>query len=851
MPKDSLRNLLEMFPFFFDKSNTSNFYKSQVVTNNRFKDLYNDAFKVYESFRLDKRLLVWKEQVSPYVYKIHFRCGYPNLKTVNIFKNDSLIHVKDFLVEDEHSSFDYVYSYDTRNEFSFIPFPLDEGVGVSPEEQILLDKCLFWRINVDDSHFDVNLNVCLSHLKSVTLYKNGTSIYTDSYEDTSDDTLVEYSYRNTITNTTIDAETGNTAIIDDVFYLEVETYNYSGTLTKYLPGVEPSYITSSRFVIDVETYDEHHLRKGFPENDTILGDEFDHDTSLDRMGKINNIPRKNYINIDTLSEFYRSEPPFNDRGTEDDYHYMQRMLEYNLRLHTTPAPVLEIWKLYGVEATMLNRERLLLKLFDVYKHPHHIEKRIDEHGREYEALLVDEWTPEPWEHKDKFFDDKNRLGAYFFASVNNVRPIIKQPVNFTFKVLNSLAEDISNNHTVDIYLNETLIEEDYEGNQWKCPSDLLDNSDPNLFMFIGKDEYNSTVGTVEITVNVRGCDDADFYVSASGSDSNDGSSTHPFRTIQHALNSVNGLYNLIAVIGEVSMTGPAPVQEDCTIIGCNNAELVNTSSSRFFHVAQGKTLTVGDLTFSIEDQEFSAEIESEIFENENITNESETVILADMNYGILIDDFTADTFIKNLTLNQSTGVLSWVECPKSDFTKLSDFTGVVLDLRLSDDDLVYTSFNPSVNSLDISASEKAMLLNSPYLFLEDRENLVDAVTDIDLDDPYLVVSEYSDDIIYDAAEHGLDEFEYQHIKLTQNSASSSGGNFVVNVTVSGTHLLDGQSIVFKSDSGETITKEYDSSNATFNLTFTRKPLQIITDLKRCISSGVVYIGSDSVLNVDW
>ena len=70
--KDSLKNLMNLFPWFFDKSETSNFYKSQDVTNRRFQELSNDLFKIYESFHLNKRVLIWKDQVESYVYTINF-----------------------------------------------------------------------------------------------------------------------------------------------------------------------------------------------------------------------------------------------------------------------------------------------------------------------------------------------------------------------------------------------------------------------------------------------------------------------------------------------------------------------------------------------------------------------------------------------------------------------------------------------------------------------------------------------------------------------------------------------------------------------------------------------------------
>ena len=157
MPRNSLKKLMDMFPYLFDKRITSNFYKSQDVSNNLFKDLYNNLFKVKESFRLNKRLLIWKEQIVPYAYTINFVSSFPNLKSVKIYKDDNLVHSENFS-DDGTSFFEYFYSYDTRNELLFNnPDEDSEVINVPDEIQELLDKLLFWRIDVDDSHFDVNI----------------------------------------------------------------------------------------------------------------------------------------------------------------------------------------------------------------------------------------------------------------------------------------------------------------------------------------------------------------------------------------------------------------------------------------------------------------------------------------------------------------------------------------------------------------------------------------------------------------------------------------------------------------------------------------------------------------------
>ena len=489
--EDSLEKLFNLFPWFFDKSETSNFYKSQDVTNRRFQELSNDLFKIHESFHLNKRLLIWKEQVEAYKYTIHFVASFPNLKSVTLYKNDDVIYTESFEYEDQVSNFEYSYKGNTVND------------------------------------------------------------------------------------------------------------GYSNLI-----------IPTDTFRIFVETYDEYSLVKGFPENDTILGDEFDHDISLDRIGEFNDIPRKEYIPVN--QDLYpATEPPYNDRLTEDDYHYMERMLEYNLRLHDTPAPILEIWKLYGINATMENRERLLIKMFDLEKHPNFIDNRKDSNGeylkdgdRWFSGTLnsttgeIIEWTPEKWEHKDKFCDYEDNLGEYFFIKTSTRIPVKKQNVIFYFKFLDSLGRPLEGEYTVDIKLDNKTIVSNYVGEQYTLLSTSIPEDKDNDYIITAKNSNGEVIGEIEITISVRGCNNGDFYVSPSGNDNNDGTSrSKPFKTIQKAVNSVNGDQNLIIVLtGEYEITKGIALNQSCMIVGCGSVLIDNFTKNQFFTIPSGGSLVLQDLT---------------------------------------------------------------------------------------------------------------------------------------------------------------------------------------------------------------------------------------------------------------
>ena len=511
-----MQSLIKMFPHLFDKSETSNFFKSQSVTNNVFKGIFQSISDVSDSFRLRKRCCIWKEQSVPYDYVINFVVNYPQLKSVKCYKNDTLLYMEEYLEEDNVNSF--IYSYDSSEENTIV----DENVEDNKEEN-----------EVEDSEIEIPI------------------------------------------------------IPEDTFH------------------------------IIAESYDEIIIKKGFPENDEPLGNIYDHDTSLDEIGALHDIPRKTYI---PTEDYANTEPTYNDRLTEDDYHYMNRIINYVLRVHDTPLPVLEIWKQYGIFSNMINREQYLLKMFDETKHP------FDE-----ETGLVGEWTPMPWEHKDKLCNLQPDLGRFFFVSSNTLSPVKNQGVKFNFKYLNSLAEQLTGDYNVTILLQgeeeDTVLVENYSGEQYTIGSELISDDKPNIFIFnayYGNDLFT----TEELTVNVRGCNTADWYVSTSGSDSGTGKSDDPFATLDKALSMVNGEENLIVLTSGTHSTDHIfNVPYTCTVLGCGDPIITSTDGLKFFRVYQNQSLTIQDLT--LQHDTSSSLIENSNWSNNNKTNNPLYVVLSE------------------------------------------------------------------------------------------------------------------------------------------------------------------------------------------------------------------------------
>lgn len=126
-------------------------------------------------------------------------------------------------------------------------------------------------------------------------------------------------------------------------------------------------IPNPRFHVIVETYNEYTYEKGYPENDILMGNIYDHDTNLDMLGKILGVSRYNHITVNE-SEYPYTIPPYFNKATEDDYYYQERIKTYISRfayyydisnIQYDALPLLEFWKYYGFNPLMKNRKILL------------------------------------------------------------------------------------------------------------------------------------------------------------------------------------------------------------------------------------------------------------------------------------------------------------------------------------------------------------------------------------------------------------------------------------------------------------------------------------------------------------
>ena len=484
---------------------------------------------------------------------------------------------------------------------------------------------LLWKVQEAPFEYDMCFHVSLPDLKSVTVTRHYLEMVVQ--EIVGDDGTVQ------------EMETFEEKH-EDIY---TETYEYTEHINKfeYLESMtSETIIPTDKYTITVETWDEYSTVKGFPENSTMQGNEYDHDISLDYFGNILKFPRRNY-NLVEPGDYPNTVPAYDNQQTEDDYHYLQRLLYYASHLQDTPLPVLEIFKLFSItDAQLLNRSRLICRMTDTSKH---MEDGVYNRG----------WIPQRWEHKDGWceglVDD-----LFLFANVNNNNLLEGQKFNFTFKILNSLGKEVYNNNAYNI-ISETIIEEaekpyiivPYKDNKlfkeglflnsdekWNLKTEDINNTDSTFifkcFKTIEDAQKDTTPDLIihendliseEIYITVRGCNSADWYVDAeNGNDTNTGNSkTNAFKTLKQALKHIEGEKNIISLLNGVYNITPENITENTTITSCPEYNpTITCSDPTFFRVSQNTSLTLKNIRLNYKCCDLYSKFT--VFKNENNVN---------------------------------------------------------------------------------------------------------------------------------------------------------------------------------------------------------------------------------------
>lgn len=520
--RNSIDKLLDQFPYFLNKSTGSNFYKSEWVFNEWFKETYNDLFKSYCGHKLSKPLLVWKTQEKDSEYTMHFTVLLPNLKTVVIYKNGVELYRVEYGYEDNQNSF-YHNILDTCDEIisedsyllyaeSYNEYNLSKGFPENdPTDYISINETI-----MGDLGRKLQISTNVPDVQEVVVKCNGEVLY-NRHDNLNETIIIPQPH------------------INETYYVKATTSN---------PLI-------------------------FYEKRWSKQDSYSHDNSLDELGVFYSMLRKQYSythHTEWVNTYYTStEPSYNNRYTEDDYHYMNRMITYITLYHTTPLPVLELWKLFGITATMENRNDLLCKMYE-------------------EKLHDPNWKPsDDFTHKNLQYVGQDEKTYLLYASVDNTTPFEGVPVTFDLTLYDEFFDLVSMTGSVEVYERsgeQLTLKDTISGNKWVLDTDDLSNNvHAYIFRYYPTGETDF-IESNEILIRIKGCDDADIYVSIYGDDNNNGSKENPVKTVAKAVSLVEDDKNLIFLNkGEYKLSNTLSILKSCTIAHCHDG-LANIVSPR-------------------------------------------------------------------------------------------------------------------------------------------------------------------------------------------------------------------------------------------------------------------------------
>lgn len=532
----SIDKLLEKFPYFLNKSTGSNFYKSEWVFNEWFKEVYNDLFLTYCSQKLSKPLLVWKVQNEPYKYNMCFAVVLNNLKTVIIYQNDVIVYREDYGPEDNQNSFYHVLNGVCEDNIipddsfllyveSYDEYVLCKGFPENDEnDYISINETVF-----EDLSVELKINTSVPDVANVCVMKGSDVVYT------------------------------NTDNIDETFKINE-------------PALYDSYyvkVTTSNPLI----YYEKRWSKL---------DSYSHDSSLDELGVFYSMPRKTYTythHKKWYNTYYAStEPPYNNRYTEDDYHYMNRIITYTTLYHTTPLPILELWKLFGITATIKNRKDILCKMYE-------------------KSLHDPNWKPDDdYSHKNLMYVEPESNVKMLIVTVDNSSPYYGMPVYFNLTLYDEHFNTRELKGYVEVYErtndNNTLIDT-IQVNNWVLDTNNLNNG-IHAYTFKYYEDDVFICESDELFITLKGCDDADIYISTDGDDNNDGSKNKPVKSFEKAVNLVESNKSLIFVgAGDYYLKNTLNINKSCTITHCQNGEVnIHSPTKVVFNIGPDTVLNL-------------------------------------------------------------------------------------------------------------------------------------------------------------------------------------------------------------------------------------------------------------------
>lgn len=159
---------------------------------------------------------------------------------------------------------------------------------------------------------------------------------------------------------------------DRIYPVNVNEDAYVFRLPLSIDDFDENGYVKDTYDIEVTTYEKRYkckktqdkvFTKRYNGYDNVNIDCFDHDYSLDILGNMLNINRFRFYKLEFEDDAHYSKtyPRYNNKATEDDYHYMKRIQTYISNYNYTLFPILEFWKYYYTGCEFRSRKNIVGK----------------------------------------------------------------------------------------------------------------------------------------------------------------------------------------------------------------------------------------------------------------------------------------------------------------------------------------------------------------------------------------------------------------------------------------------------------------------------------------------------------
>ena len=228
----------------------------------------------------------------------------------------------------------------------------------------------------------------------------------------------------------------------------LDEYNFDEGINEfesYLQLTSTEIIPDTHFYMEVETYDGLVFQKGFPENDTPQNNIYDHDTALDLLGHLYNLPRRKYQKNITPQDYPLTHPPFCNSQSEWDYYYETRLENHMKNFGKVPLHIQQLENIFEIKPTVEGRWRQVARMEqDTMESPDKAKYMASTHWNsnvydvkyELKDLPRNLKIPDSWDIHN-LLDQTFPIGAKVFFQITKEHPVkteIQIKDNITLKL---------------------------------------------------------------------------------------------------------------------------------------------------------------------------------------------------------------------------------------------------------------------------------------------------------------------------------------------------------------------------------------------------------------------------------